>query len=255
MRIIHQFALDTVNDEIVVPNAFAEAILFFSRDASGEEAPIRVIQGPKTKIGYIDNVEVDPIHDEVFTAVPRKNAILVFRRDVGGNVAPIRIIHGPKTKLSYPWRVMVDVKNDLLVVLNARAPKGILIFRRTDEGNVAPQAFISGPNTGMKSAYKDAGPGGMALYPEGKKIFVAVTGDLRRDGPSPGFVGVWKYTDDGDVAPWAVIKGPATKMKTPFGQIALNPEAKEIMVMEIEEQALLVYRIPELFEKEAGTKQ
>jgi len=245
--------VDTIHDEIVVPNRNAEAILFFRAGASGEEPPIRVIQGPKTKLGYTDNVTVDPIHNEVFTAQSRKNAILVFKRDVGGNVAPIRIIHGPKTKLSGPWRVAVDPINDLLVVVNWRDPyKGILVFKRTDNGNVAPQAFISGPKTGITPGIREAMPSMVTLYPKGKKMFVPITGTFNRSGTSPGFIGIWKYTDDGDVAPWAVIKGSATELNTPFGGVALNPEAKEIMVLDIEEHKLLVYRIPELFEEEVS---
>ena len=103
-RTSHHISVDSVHDEIVATNPFAEAILFFRGGANGEEPPIRVIQGPKTLLMHTgtDNVSVDPIHDEIFTANLHTDAILVFDREASGDVAPIRIIHGPKTRLSGP---------------------------------------------------------------------------------------------------------------------------------------------------------
>lgn len=245
-RGVHNIALDPVHDEIVVPNRFAEAMLFFRGDVRGEEAPIRVIQGAKTQLSQnTDNVAVDPQHNEVFTAQGRTNAILVFNREAKGDVEPIRILHGPRTKLSRPARLEVDPLNNLLMVTNGGKPKGVLIFNRTDSGDVAPRTIISGPKTGMD----EGGPTRVTLYPEGKKIFVAISGRRSREGARDGFIGVWKYDDNGDVPPWAIIKGSATKLRSPFGGAALNPEAKEVMVMDNHKPpALLVYHLPEVFE-------
>jgi len=245
-RTSHDIGIDTIHDEIVVPNPFAEAILFFRGDAKGEEAPIRIIQGPKTKLGYTDNVAVDPRHNEVFTVQSRTNSVLVFRRDAGGNVEPIRIIHGPKTRLNRPARVAVDPVNNLLMVTNRGEPIGLLIFDREANGDAAPKGIISGPKTGMDVI---ASPSRVTLYPEGKKIFISVSGGiLTREGMREGWVGIWKYEDRGDIAPWAIIKGAATKLKSPFGGVALNPEAKEVMVIDNSHPpALLVYHLPEIF--------
>jgi hypothetical protein len=49
-RTIHGLAYDPVHDEIVVPNALADAILVFRGSANGDEPPIRVIQGLRTKL-------------------------------------------------------------------------------------------------------------------------------------------------------------------------------------------------------------
>jgi DNA-binding beta-propeller fold protein YncE len=130
-RIAHGIEVDTVNDEIVVTNAFAEAILFFRGEAKGEETPIRIIQGTKTLLKEPKTAAVDGINNEVFVPQQRTNSILVFRRDEGGDVAPIRIIHGLKTKLDDPRRMAVDPGNNLLVVTNGGKLPGILIFDRT----------------------------------------------------------------------------------------------------------------------------
>src|ERR1051326_6082836 len=123
-------AVDTIHDELVVPNTFALAILFFKGNAKGDVPPVRVIKGPKTQLDYTDHVAVDGVNNEVYAAEPRNNAILVFRRDVGGDVAPIHIIKGPKTKLDAPMGISVDPINNLMAVSGVT---GTLVFNRTDD--------------------------------------------------------------------------------------------------------------------------
>ncbi|HYR44880.1 MAG TPA: hypothetical protein VER98_17745, partial [Terriglobia bacterium] len=73
-RTMHGFSFDPIHDELVVNSPLAQAILTFRGSANGEEAPIRVIQGPKTKIlgmGYaaLSTVTADPDHNEIFLPV------------------------------------------------------------------------------------------------------------------------------------------------------------------------------------------
>ena len=49
-RTMHDLAFDEIHDEIVVTSALAQGILTFRGAANGEEAPIRFIQGDKTRI-------------------------------------------------------------------------------------------------------------------------------------------------------------------------------------------------------------
>ena len=58
-RTIHGLAYNPVRDEIVVPNALADAILAFRADASGSERPLRVIQGPHTRLVTPHSVSLD----------------------------------------------------------------------------------------------------------------------------------------------------------------------------------------------------
>ena len=251
-RTSHHISVDPVHDQIVTTNPFAEAILFFRGSANGEEPPVRVIQGPKTMLLHsgVDNISVDPTHDEVFTANEHTDAILVFNREASGDVDPIRIIRGPKTRLNGPKRAEVDPANNLLVVPQMGEPKGILIFNRTDNGNVAPKAIISGPKAGMEKE----GVKRLVIYPEGKKIFALVrekkTAQGRMEG---GFIGVWNYSDNGDVPPYALIRASGTTKLMSPGGIALNPEAKEIIVDSgASPPSVLVYHVPELFKETAS---
>ncbi len=242
---MHQIAFDAVHDEIVAPNPFAQAILFFRGEANGEEPPLRTIQGPRTKLSYTDNVAVDPRHNEVFTAQSSTDAILVFGREADGDVEPIRIIHGPKTKLDLPSKLVVDYINDLLIVTNRTG--AFLIFNRTDNGDVAPQTIVFNPRI------RGGGPSRIALYPEGKKIFVSLfeaEERTREHRIRSNSIGVWKYTTGAeiDVSLWAIIQD-TTDPGLAFGGIALNLEAKEVMVLNKQRPpALHVYHVPEVFE-------
>ena len=242
-RTTHDLAIDPIHDEIVAPNPFAEAILFFRGGANGEEAPIRVIQGPKTLLNYPDNVALDAHRGEVFVVQSYSNSVLVFDRRGQGDVAPIRILRGPKTQLKSPSRVAVDPVHNLLVVTMGSA---ILIFDRTAEGNVPPKAVISGPKTGMVAGFRASR---VTLYPEGQKIFVSVAGQRSREGIVGSYLAVWEYGDDGDVPPVVVLKGPKTNMGNPFGGVALIPEAKELVMLEnLHPPGLFVFHLPEVFE-------
>ena len=71
---MHGFSYDPIHDEIVVNSPLTQAILTFRGSVNGEEPPIRVIQGPKTKIlgadtGALNTVTADPEHNEIFLPV------------------------------------------------------------------------------------------------------------------------------------------------------------------------------------------
>ena len=239
-RTSHDISVDSLHDEIATPNPFAQAILFFGGGVKGAEAPIRIIQGPKTMLNYSDNVTLDPVHREAYVAQLMNDAILVFRSDVGGDVAPIRVIHGPKTKLDRPVRVSVDPVNNLMAVTTIQ---GVLLFNRTDDGDVAPRWTISGPKTGLGVVF---GTRKVIFSPQGKKIIAtgrrggAPTGELfSRAADAKPFIGIWNYGDNGDVAPWGIMPDTAAY------SMDLNPAAKELIT--VDRGKLIVYRMPELF--------
>jgi len=249
-RTSHYIAVDTVRDELIVPNPFAQAILFFRGGAIGDEAPIRIIQGPKTLLNAPDNVAIDPINREIFVAQFPTDSILVFRSDVDGDVAPIRIIYGAKTKLDRPIRVEVDPLNNVVAVTTATA---LVMFNRTDEGDVAPRWVISGANTGVGFRF---GTRDVKLFPQGKKIIAAASrGDERHAGPSGGeeiggqrVIAVWNYGDNGDVPPWAVLTStPTTKLSGSGRHLGLNPEAAELFVGG--DGVIRAYHLPEVFQR------
>ena len=253
-RALHGIVYDKIHDEIIAPNPFAESISFFRGGANGEEPPIRIIQGPHTQMdggpdwNTPDSVAYDPVHDEVYTRIRRGHgadavpAILVFPRTGNGDVAPIRVLRGPKTMMLDPYRIAVDGENDVLVIAN-REPRGFLIFNRDDSGDVAPKAIITGPNTSIFGT-----PQQIQMDPERRQFIAAIPGQRGEDGNflQNGFVGVWNYTDNGDVAAKFVIRGSKTELIAPRG-LDINTRDKEVYVADRNRNMLFTYYAPHIF--------
>jgi DNA-binding beta-propeller fold protein YncE len=256
-RTIHGLAYDPAHDEIVAPNALADAVLVFRGAAEGSERPVRVIQGSQTHLVTPHAVSLDLLNGEMLVASLTGRRINVFRWDANGNVAPVRVIEGPKTGLGHVVGLAVDPERNLLAVANSQE---ILIFNRTDNGDVAPRARIAGPKTGITDE-----PWQMEFYKG--RIFVAASNHfhdnlyngvtLRTDAkevpddpwlnPTLGFVGVWNITDTGDVAPRAMIRGPYSNLLHPVG-LALNPKTGEIYVSDSVRNGVLSFLVPQFFQ-------
>jgi hypothetical protein len=266
-RTTHGIAYDSTNDEIVAPNPLAAAIVIFRGGATGEEAPIRTIQGARSGLSRPETVAVDEKNNELFVGDPGDRRVLVYKRDADGDAKPLRTIQGPKTKLLQVVGISVDPNRDLLVVSTySRLPGGVtglLIFGRTDEGDVAPRRVIAGPNTGITRLRQ------IGLDPETGKIFAAVINneylppydiDRPRSGldanvelPSPwntgteGFIGVWDdEKDDGDVPPRSIIKGRSTGIVHPAG-VTFNARDGEVIAPDAVWNGLFTFVKPELF--------
>ena len=258
-RTIHGLAYDPARDEIVAPNALADAVLVFRAGAAGSEHPLRVIQGPHTHLVTPHAVSLDLQNREILVASLTGRRINVFRGDAEGDATPVRVIEGPKTELGHVVGLAVDPERNLLAVANTHE---ILIFNRNDNGDVAPRARIAGPKTGITDE-----PWQMEFYRG--RIFLAASNHfhqnlyegvtLRPDAkevpddpwlnPVLGFLGVWNITDNGDVAPLAMIRGPFSGLLHPVG-LALNPKAGEIYLSDSVKNGVLSFLVPQFFEQD-----
>jgi hypothetical protein len=249
---MHDIRYSASRDEIFVGNPFAQAILAFRGDVNGNQAPIRVIQGPKTQLIEADTLEIDDVNKEIF--VPLRDDIVVFPMDGNGDVAPIRILHGPKNGWRPGGGIAVDPIHNLLITdstnLDAnqdgrrdegRGRNTIMIFDRTATGDAKPLRVIRGPHTGLKGIRQ------MQVYPKGGWIVVAHIADGEIPEPQGAFVGVWSVNDSGDVPPrWKIDAKAANGLKKPRG-VALNPKTKELIVSDMRQNAVLTYYFPEVF--------
>ncbi len=241
-RTIHGISYDPLHDEFIVPQPFAQAIMTFRGSASGEEPPVRVLQGPLTRLSDPDRLEVDPVHNEIF--VPDGDRVLVFPREANGNVAPIRVLEGPDTRLGADAAAVDPVHNRLIVTgwegRREEQKTMILIFNRTDQGNVKPRAIIGGPKTGLTGTF------GVRVYAPGGWILVGMPGPDYSGPHDPSFVGVWSVDDNGDVAPRWTIGGPYGILKQPRG-IDFDPKNKTVIISDKVLNAVLTYSLPEIF--------
>ncbi|MGH9356034.1 MAG: hypothetical protein ACRD10_07885, partial [Terriglobia bacterium] len=267
-RTMHGIAYDAVHDEIIVPVALAGAILVFRGGASGDEPPIQVIQGPHTQLDRPHTVAVDPLHGEIMVGDRSGRGVLVFPLRANGDVAPIRTISGDKTGLVDITGVGVDPIHNLIVVSSSSeiegGKTGLFIFNRMANGNVTPKAVIAGPKTGIIRPWQ------LAIDSAQGKIFAALVNNLyfapytlakprtglnpnvqipmgwAENNGGPGFIGVWKITDNGDVPPRAVIKGMATYLVHPAG-VAIDPSEGEVFATDSVRNGLFTFRVPQFF--------
>ena len=246
-RTQHSIFYDEIHDEIVVPQPWAGAVLTFRGDASGEEAPIRIINGPKTGLTLPDVMTVDPVNNEYYVpAGGNPNAIHVFDRMAQGDVAPIRVLRGVGG-----GNPSVDYEHNLILTGGGG---GVRIFSRTDSGDLKPLRVITG---GPKSG--TSGPNTPYWIP-GTRNFLAATRPFgaKTAGDLPGapinyqspeealtFVGVWSLDDSGDVPPRYTI---AHNILKEFRNFAVNPKHKEIMLSDKSANAIYTFSFPEAWQ-------
>jgi DNA-binding beta-propeller fold protein YncE len=239
-RTMHGLTYDEIHDEFTVPQQFSQSILTFRGGADGEEAPVRIIGGSKTRLVAPDRVAVDAVNNEIYA--PEGDVILIYNRLDNGNVAPKRTIEGPNAGRQLD-AIAIDPINNLIVVGagggggRAETETRFLIFDRTASGDVKPLMNIKGPRS-------LGGP--FAIYPQRKLIFAtnrpaddSLAGDV-------SYLGVWSYDKSSDGPPLYTIGGPKGIFQMPRG-VALDPKNKSIMVSDKRYNSVFTFRIPELF--------
>ena len=231
---MHDIQFDAIHDEIVVTGPLTQSILTFRGAASGEEAPLRVIQGDKTHIkgvGASDKVSIDPVHNEILHEHTRSSTILVFDRMANGNVAPKRILGGPDTQLARLGNqcIRIDPIHNVLLVPGGRGK--ILVFDRTANGNAPPKAVIKGP-VEVGNQFEIYAP---------KSRLITFNRDERN-------IEIWKIPESGESSE------PPLKILAPLGRtagsigIVLDPLNKEVIIASAAGNSILTFSVPEAFE-------
>ena len=117
------------------------SITVYPLKASGNTAPLRVIQGPKTQLNWPTHMHIDMESQQILVADPIADAILFFRETDSGDVAPVRVLKGPRTRISRPHGVFVDDKNGEIVVANF-GNHSATVYPRTAAGDTPPIRVI-----------------------------------------------------------------------------------------------------------------
>ena len=121
------------------------SITVYRKDAQGDVAPLRVIQGPRTLMNWPTSIAVHPDRGELFVANDTGDSVTVYRADADGDVAPIRILKGPRSMIKNPTGVALDLKNNELWVANF-GNHSATVFPIDAAGDPVPKRVIrSGP--------------------------------------------------------------------------------------------------------------
>jgi hypothetical protein len=257
-RTMHDIRYDEKNDEFLVTNPFAQAILIFPGGANGNTPPLRYIQGPKTQLAGaiysgLDRVEVDNVNDEIIVGVG--GGIMFFPRKAQGDVAPLRIIKPDHPDFQIGQTTAVDPIHNVVVAggtlrsastgQSSRAQilgggGAIGIFDRTANGSVKPKGVIGGPKTQIVRINQ------LAIHAPKGWIVATQPGAGNEQEPENTFVGIWSINDNGDVPPHWKLGGPKSTLYKPRG-VTLNVKDKEIIVADMRTNSVLSFYFPEIF--------
>lgn len=126
------------------------SITVYPMKATGDTAPLRIIQGPQTQLNWPAQMSLNENRGELYVANDAGNSILVFRTTDSGDAAPVRVIKGSKTGLLNPTGVFVDTVNNEIVVANM-GNHSATVYRETASGDVAPLRTIRSSPPGMRA--------------------------------------------------------------------------------------------------------
>ena len=117
------------------------SITVYPKDAGGDTAPLRVIQGSKTGLNWPTAIAVDPDHGELFVANDTADTVTVYKADANGDVAPIRVIKGAHTMVKNPTGIAYDATHQELWVANFGS-HAATVFKRDAAGDATPLRVI-----------------------------------------------------------------------------------------------------------------
>jgi len=205
-------------------------IAMFARLAKGAQTPVRTLYGQASHLSRtMHDIRYDAVHDEMVVPVPYAQAIVTFRGGADGQEAPIRTIQGPKTG-SIGSRLDVDPIHNEIFTYSGTANM-VTVYAREANGDVAPIRVIKGPDTQIKRPY------GIAVDPVNDLLVVGLNSNFGTDQPiaaedteslEKGALLIFSRTDNGNVKPRAVIRGPKSGIIR-INQIQLDPQRKLII--------------------------
>jgi DNA-binding beta-propeller fold protein YncE len=189
--------LDLVHDEVAVTVQHVNKVAVYRRVASGDEKPLRIIQGPSTGLADPHGVAIDAENNELF--VDNQDSYHeVLTNQVDDNAVTSRIARGTATQAD-----LAAVRLDLRPSKGKFVEPSISVYDRTAQDDAAPRRVIQGPKTELDVPMK------IFVDTAHNELFVANSGTSA--------ILVFNRNASGDVAPIRKIQGPDTGLKKPLG--------------------------------------
>jgi len=213
-------ALDLVHDEVAVTVQHVNKVAVYRRLASGEEKPLRIIQGPQTGLSDPHGLGIDPENNEIFTANHDSYHEVLTGEDDRNSVTA-QIARGTATAQN-----LAGPRLDLRPSRGKFVEPSITVHSRLAQDNAPPVRVIRGPKTELNLPMK------IFVDTVHNEIFVANSGTSA--------ILVFSRTADGDVAPIRKLQGPATRLKRPVG-LFVDVKNNELWATNPEEHNATVY--------------
>jgi 6-phosphogluconolactonase (cycloisomerase 2 family) len=226
-------AVDEEKGEVFITIQYPPKVVVYRKGASGDDKPIRVLEGEHTGIYDAHGVAIDVQKKLLFvsswgnasdykvagTGKFYAPSITVFPLDASGDTAPLRTIQGPKTQLDWAAAMSIDPDGGFVFLAND-VGDSVIAFRETDQGNVAPARILKGPKTGLKN------PTGVAVDSKNKELWVSSLGNSSATA--------YPLSVNGDAAPLRTIRSaPLGRRSVKFGKpqaIAYDSKREQYLV-------------------------
>ena len=246
-------AVDEQAEEMFLTIQHDNAVVVFDKYAQDDDAPIRLLQGARTRLADPHGIAVDPANRLMFVgnygnfhekrAVEDPNrggqnkanwpirseipgsgryhppSITIYPLDASGDSPPLRTIQGPQTQLNWPAHIALDQEMQELYVANDGG-HSILVFDAASDGDAAPKRVIQGPRTQIKN------PTGIIVDQTNNELIIANMGNHSAT--------VFPLDASGNVPPKRIIRGgplgrTAQQIGNP-GAVGYDTQRDEILV-------------------------
>jgi 6-phosphogluconolactonase (cycloisomerase 2 family) len=212
-------AVDEESQELFVGVQYPPEVAVYRKGASGNEKPLRSLQGESTRLSDVHGIAIDTKNKLLYATnwghvsdyrIPGTGrfedpSISVYPLRSDGDTAPLRVIRGSKTQLNWPAQMTINPENGDIYVANDIG-HSVLVFKGTDQGDVAPTRVIKGNRTGLLN------PSGVFVDVKNKELWVSNFGNSSAV--------VYPLSADGNVAPLRTIRSaPPNKVSLKFGKV------------------------------------
>jgi DNA-binding beta-propeller fold protein YncE len=212
--------VDEVNQEVFLTIQHDSAVVVYKKGSSGEEPPIRMLQGDRTRLADPHGVAFDPKNGLIF--VTNHGSFHQVRRDSGYGAAPA-VLKEMLSKVNWP------LEREFAVPGSGKTyPPSITVYARTAAGDAAPLRVIEGPRTLLNW------PTGIVFEPDRGELYVA--------NDTTDSILVFDASASGNAAPRRVLKGPKTGLQNPTS-VALDKEHGEMWVANFGGHTATAYRM------------
>jgi 6-phosphogluconolactonase (cycloisomerase 2 family) len=236
LKVTHRaqsMTLDDATGELFLSVQYPPQVAVYSKTASGDAKPVRLLEGPKTHFSDVHGIAIDSknkllyvtnwgnVSDYKVAGSGRFEppSISVYPTTADGDTAPLRIIQGSKTQLDWPGAMSVDPDTGDLYIANDMG-QSIIVFHRTDQGDVAPTRVIKGSKTHLSY------PAGVFVDAKNKEVWASNLGNSSAT--------VYPLMANGDVAPLRIIRGAEeNKQSLRFGKteaLAYDSKREQLLV-------------------------
>lgn len=214
-------AVDEAAQELYLTIQHDSAIVVFPKMAEANTAPVRLIQGDKTRLADPHGIALDAKNGLLY--VTNHGSVHQVKESAGRGGAEAGRGAG-RVRGKPHWPLSMD---DAIPGSGKIVPPSISVYPKSASGDAAPVRVISGPKTQMDW------PTGIAVNPDNGEVYVANDG-----GDS---VLVFSADAGGDAAPIRVIKGPKSKVSNPTG-VYFDAKNHEVWVANFGNHTATVYK-------------